>query len=178
LANGDRGELGAATPQGVGGGGVLIVGYGNALRTDDGLGWHAAARLSDDPRLRGTQVLWQHQLAPELAVDVSKASLVILIDVSVEEEPGAISVRRLDAAGGGPDAGSAWSHHVEPGALVALARKLWGASPPVFVVSVGAASLDVGDRLSPAVEAALPGVVEAVVEIVAEHSGPTRLGHV
>ena len=32
-------------------GGVLVVGYGNALRTDDGLGWHAAERLADDPRL-------------------------------------------------------------------------------------------------------------------------------
>ena len=40
---------------------------------------------------------------------------------------------------------------------------------PVFVVSVGAASLEVGDRLSPAVERALPAVVEAVVALVAEH---------
>jgi Ni,Fe-hydrogenase maturation factor len=51
---------------------------------------------------------------------------------------------------------------------------LWGASPPVFVVSVGAGSLEVGDRLSPAVEGALPAVVEAVVAIVAEHGHPGK----
>jgi len=147
-------------------GGALIVGYGNALRSDDGLGWHAAARLAEDPRLAGAHVVWQHQLTPELAVDVSNASLVVLIDASDGEEAGAISVRRLDPT---LAAGSAWSHHLEPAELVALARELWGASPPVFVVSVGVASLDVGDSLSPAVERALPAVVEAVVAIVAEH---------
>jgi hydrogenase maturation protease len=147
-------------------GGVLIVGYGNALRSDDGLGWHAAARLAEDPRLAGAHVLWQHQLTPELAVDIGKSSLVILIDASDGEEPGAISVRRLVPT---PAGGSAWTHHIEPAELVALARELWSASPPVFVVSVGVASLEVGDRLSPAVERALPAVVEAVVALVAEH---------
>jgi hydrogenase maturation protease len=111
-------------------------------------------------------VAWQHQLTPELAVDIGKSSLVILIDASDGDEPGAISVRRLDPR---PAGGSAWTHHIEPAELVALARELWSASPPVFVVSVGAASLEVGDRLSPAVERALPAVVEAVVALVAEH---------
>jgi len=149
------------------GAGILIVGYGNALRSDDGLGWHAAALLADDPRLGGAQVLWQHQLTPELAYDISQASLAVLIDVSVEQEPGAISVRRLDAS---PGNSSAWSHHVDPAALVALAGELWNAAPDVFVVSVGAASLEVGDRLSPAVAAALPAVVDAVVALVAGHT--------
>ena len=149
------------------GAGILIVGYGNALRSDDGLGWHAAALLADDPRLGGAQVLWQHQLTPELAYDISQASLAVLIDVSVEQEPGAISVRRLDAS---PGNSSAWSHHVDPAALVSLARELWNAAPDVFVVSVGAASLEVGDRLSPAVAAALPAVVDAVVALVAGHT--------
>jgi hydrogenase maturation protease len=146
--------------------GVLIVGYGNTLLGDDALGWHAVARLADDPRLRGAQVVWQHQLTPELALDVSAASLVVLIDASVSDEPGAISVRRLEP---GPGDGSAWSHHVDPDALAALARELWGATPAVFVVSVGAASLEAGDPLSPPVQLAIPAVVEAVVAIVAEH---------
>jgi Ni,Fe-hydrogenase maturation factor len=41
------------------------------------------------------------------------------------------------------------------------------------VVSVGAASLEVGDELSPAVERALPAVVDTVVAIVAEHGRPS-----
>ena len=54
--------------------------------------------------------------------------------------------------------------------LVALAIELWGAAPAVFEVGVGAASLELGDRLSPTVERALPGVVDAVAAIVAEHA--------
>jgi len=149
-----------------GAGGILIIGYGNTLRRDDGLGRRAAERVADDPRLRGARVLWQHQLTPELAVDFSDASLVVLIDVSEADEAGAISVRRVDPTSA---AGSAWTHHLEPAALVAMARDLWNATPAVFVVSVGAASLEVGDGLSSVVEGALPAVVDAVAEIVAAH---------
>ena len=142
----------------------LIVGYGNPMRSDDGLGLRAVQLLAADPRTKSAQVVWQYQLTPEMALDFSRASLVILIDVSVEQSAGEISIHRLEAA---PEAeGSAWSHHVEPTQLVELARELYGPAPDVFVVSVGAASLEVGETLSPAVERALPGVVDAVAEIV------------
>lgn len=167
---GDESPLGGpAEPGGgaaSGGAGTLIVGYGNALRGDDALGLRAVELLADDPRLHGAQVMWRHQLTPELADDIRTASLVIFVDVSVEDEAGAVSVCTLDPA---PGAGSAWSHHLEPQTLVALARELYGAAPEVLVVSVGAGSLGVGDQLSPAVERALPAAVDAVVAIVSEH---------
>lgn len=156
--------------------GTLIVGYGNPLRGDDGLGWHAATRLAEDPRLLGASVLWQHQLTPELAVDVSNASLVVLIDAADGPEPGSIGV--VELAGPGPNAppdesGSTWSHHIDPASLAALARELWGAAPPLYVVSVGAADLELGEQLSAVVELALPGVIEVVVRLVAEHGRAT-----
>jgi hydrogenase maturation protease len=69
------------------GAGVLVVGYGNSLRGDDGVGWHAAGRLAADPRLAGARVLARHQLTPELAVDVAQASLVVLVDAVAGAEP-------------------------------------------------------------------------------------------
>ena len=75
--------------------GVLVVGYGNSLRGDDGIGWHAARLLTDDPRLAGARVLACHQLVPELAVDVSRAALVVLVDAAADGDPGAVSVRRV-----------------------------------------------------------------------------------
>ena len=144
--------------------GVLVVGYGNPLRSDDGLGWHAAERLARDPRLAGTDVRWQHQLTPELAYDFSRVRLVVLIDVSVEQAPGEISVRRLDDTSAKVEATS--THHTDPAALVALARDLWGAAPEVFIVGVGAESLEVGESLTPTVEAAIPGIADIVVRIV------------
>jgi Ni,Fe-hydrogenase maturation factor len=74
----------------------------------------------------------------------------------------------VDAASG---TGSASSHRLEPADVLALARELWGASAPMFAVTVGVASTGLGEGLSPAVERALPAVVDAVVGVVAEH-GP------
>jgi hydrogenase maturation protease len=181
VSNDDGAELNNVKLENAGGAesaaGVLIVGYGNPLRSDDGLGWHAAELLARDPRLRAAQVLWQHQLTPELALDFSQATLVVLIDASAEEAPGVISVRRLDAPVG-RGSGSASTHHTDPASLVALARELWGTAPDVFIVSVGAESLEVSEALSPVVQAALPGVVEAVVGILTKPADATRLDDV
>jgi hydrogenase maturation protease len=187
-AGGDAGSLDAGPRGPVDESGVLIVCYGNPLRGDDALGWHASELLATDPRLGGATVIWRHQLTPDLAADIKDASLVILVDVNVVDEPGVVSVRRVDAGGsdaGGSGAGSPEaagsepatasagpsSHHVAPDELMALARELWGASPAVYVVSAGAETLEIGDGLSPAMEAALPAVVDAVASIVARRGG-------
>ncbi len=145
---------------------VLVVGYGNPLRSDDGVGPAVAARLAADPRLSGVLVRAEHQLTPELAFDASTASLLVLVDAGVDEAPGAVSVRALELD---RDPGTAWTHHLDPSGLVGLARELWGVAPSVMLVSVGPASLEVGEALSDTVAAAVPRAVDAVVAIVEEH---------
>lgn len=147
--------------------GVLVVGYGNALRSDDGLGWHVAERLADDPRLAGATVLRRHQLTPELALDISEATLLVLVDASHVPAAGAIIVERLEPAIDTRTSGTTWSHHLTPATLVELARELYGRAPDVFVVGCGIASVEMGDELSPAVRDALPRVVDAVADLVA-----------
>jgi hydrogenase maturation protease len=120
------------------GAGVLVVGYGNSLRGDDGVGWHAAGRLAADPRLAGARVLARHQLTPELAVDVAQASLVVLVDAVAGAEPREILVRRVQPRPPGP---ATWSHHLDPETLAGLAEALYGEAPPVVLVGVGAGSL-------------------------------------
>lgn len=148
--------------------GVLVIGYGNTLRTDDGLGWYAAERLADDPRLDGATVIGRHQLTPELALDVSRAALVVFVDANVGPPPGTLTIETVPTAG---NSATAWSHQLTPSSLVALARELYGRAPEVILVSVGVASLDHGDRLSSVVEAALPALVDAVATLVAERAG-------
>jgi len=166
---------------------VLVIGYGNALRTDDGVGWHAARLLAGDPRLADVVVVAEHQLAPELAFDLSLASLVVLLDASTETPAGTVTVRPLAAAGGvasgannrpdspgasRPSPGAtpgASSHHVGPELLLALALELYGAAPEAAVVSVGIAEMGPGEALTPRVAAALPAVADAVARLVAEH---------
>jgi hydrogenase maturation protease len=138
---------------------VLIVGYGNALRTDDGLGWHAAALLADDPRLAGATIIRRQQLTPELALDISRAARVIFIDAS-NRAPGSVAIEPVAATPAA--AAPAWSHHVDPAVLLALARDLYGASPEAFAVSAGAADLGLGEDLSDALAEVLPAVLDAV----------------
>jgi hydrogenase maturation protease len=147
--------------------GVLVVGFGNALRTDDGVGRAAAERCATDPRLDGATVMARHQLTPELALDVSRAAGVIFIDASHGPPAGTLTIGQLDPDGGG---GTLSSHHVSPTSLVQLALELFGRAPAVWLVSVGVESMEPGDRLSPVVEAAIPRLVDAVVALAAEAS--------
>ncbi len=153
-------------------GGVLVIGYGNSLRGDDGVGPRVAELAAADPRLAGAVVAAHHQLTPELALDMSAARLVVLVDATTDAAPGVVAVRRLDA-GGGADAsgaggdGGASSHHVGPGVLLALARDLYGAAPVTHVVSIGVADLETGEALSPPVAAAVPAALDAVAALVA-----------
>ena len=141
---------------------VLVIGYGNVLRTDDGIGRHAAEALAEGGRLQGAVIQSVHQLTPELALDVSDADLVVLVDADEGTAPGTIATRRVER--GGPR--QAWSHQLDPSGLADLAFELYGSEPALFVLGVGVASIEVGEGLSPPVEAALPAVLDAIVALV------------
>ena len=158
---------------------VLIVGYGNPLRSDDGVGQVVAERLMADPRLAGAEIRAAHQLTPELAMDASRAAVMVLIDAADGVAPGEVVVRRLarpgrrgtaevGQAGRVEEGGPPLTHHVDPAALIALAAELWGSAPPTVMVGVGPASFDLGETLTPRVEAAVPEAVEAVVIAIAD----------
>jgi hydrogenase maturation protease len=149
--------------------GVLVVGYGNPLRGDDGFGCHVAGLLAADPRLEGATVLARHQLTPELATDIASASLVVLVDASVDDAaPGSVAVRSIQPRRDSP---LSWSHHLDPAALAGLADALYDDVPPMVLVSVAGGSFAEGGRLSPALQRVLPEVVERVARVVEEH-GP------
>ncbi len=148
-------------------GDVLVIGYGNTLRTDDGVGRLAAERLADDPRLDGVRVIGRHQLTPELALDVSRADLVVFVDASRHPPAGIFTVEPMDRTG---RHGTAWSHHLDPPSLLDLTGELYGRVPDAVLVSVGVESVLLGDRMSPMVEASLPAVVDAVAELIADHA--------
>jgi hydrogenase maturation protease len=148
--------------------GVLVVGCGNTLRGDDGVGWHVAQGVADDERLGGARVLTGQQLTPELAADVAGARLVVVVDARVGNgPPGTIRTEWLDRTLRPTERTAQW-HHVDIGEILDLADRLYGARPPVAVVSVDADQVDPGDSLSPAVAAAVPEAVAAVVRVVGD----------
>jgi hydrogenase maturation protease len=142
--------------------GVLVVGYGNALRGDDAVGHHVAELLVTDQRLPGASILTRHQLTPELAKEVAAARLVVLIDARQSEgRPGGVRVEPVVRSGR-----PIGSHSVDVSALVDLAELLYGNAPPVVLVTVTAEGFDFGADLSSPVASALPRIVDAVVAVV------------
>jgi hydrogenase maturation protease len=148
-------------------GGALVIGYGNALRGDDGIGPAVAAALAtlgETGRAGAPLVLDPVQLTPELAVDVAAATLVVFVDARADAEAGAVARASIRAGTATP---GAFTHAATPAGLLALARDLYGAEPPAWVVSVGAASFEPGAGLSPAVWASVPAALAQVRELVA-----------
>jgi hydrogenase maturation protease len=151
---------------------VLVIGCGNPLRGDDGLGSRAAELLRQAPP-PDTHIITCHQLLPEMAETLSQASLVILIDASVQGPAGTIHCQTVAApppASHAPRGPELLAHHLELTSLLHWAQTLFGHAPRAVALSIGAAHFDFGEELSAPVAASLPGLLERVRQIIAEHA--------
>ena len=138
---------------------AFIVGYGNPLRGDDGVGQAVARAFAGEAAIDGVEAIACHQLTPELAERFAAAARVILVDAAAGREAGGVSVVCLRA---GPARPSRLGHHVDPSELLRMAQSLYGGSPEAYLVTVGAGSLELGEELSAPVAAALPEVIATV----------------
>jgi hydrogenase maturation protease len=141
----------------------LVIGYGNPLREDDGAGRLVAERLDAEGAGVGVTVVAAHQLTPEMAEPIARAKIVVFVDARLGDGPGTVA---SEAVGPEESAATALSHDVDPPALLALARALYGACPPAAVVSVGAARIGYGIELSEEVRAAIPIAMDRVRAIL------------
>jgi hydrogenase maturation protease len=136
----------------------LIIGYGNPLRGDDGLGWHVAERLRATIHDPDVEILTLHQLTPELMEPISRASRVIFLDARAGPVPGEIRERTIEAQAA---AGAAFTHHATPAALLAGAQALYGHAPQATLITVTGADFSLSDQLSPEVWKQIDSVVAA-----------------
>jgi hydrogenase maturation protease len=150
----------------------LVIGYGNPLRADDGLGWQVAQQLTAEASSDDLMVIAAHQLTPELAEPISRARLVVFVDAREGDQPDRVESQLLDPIG---DGSLAFSHDVNPPALLAMARALYGACPTAVIVSVDGNDFGYGIGLSPQVQAALPAVIQQVRAILT-NSAATLIG--
>lgn len=148
----------------------LIVGYGNALRGDDAVGWYVAELVAGDPRFTDVEVLSVRQLTPDLVDEFAHASRVVLVDAEADgDRPGTVHITELpNDAALHTCADGAFTHHIDPRTLVALTDELYGDAPPTVLVTVSLASTGFGTPLSHEVVAAIPDVLETVARLSLE----------
>lgn len=109
---------------------ILVIGYGNPGRLDDGLGPAFAAAL-EGLDLSGVTVDSNYQLSVEDAAEVAAHDLVIFADAHVSCPP-PFCFEEIEPR----PALSFSSHSVEPPALLALARDLFGARTRGFALGI------------------------------------------
>ncbi|HTZ17786.1 MAG TPA: hydrogenase maturation protease [Dissulfurispiraceae bacterium] len=143
---------------------ILIIGYGNPLRMDDGLGQIAARRIEGMLQGDDVKVMARHQMGIELAADLKDADLAIFIDAHVGDDPGTIKEEEVVPGDAMP---ASLSHHLAPGVLLGCVHALYQRHPQAFVYSIAAQSFDYGEGLTPAVDAALPVLIDRILARIA-----------
>lgn len=144
---------------------LLIVAYGNPLRSDDGVAWRAAAALQEILPPDQAEILALHQLGPELAENASRSECVIFVDASTGPgRPGEVQSKEL--LRNDPDnETSAFCHAMSPSHVLALAAQLYHSRPRAYSTTVVGENFNHGESLSPAVEAALPALLNRIEEL-------------
>ena len=122
---------------------ILLIGFGNPGRLDDGLGPALAARV-EAWKLPGVTVDSDYQLTVEDASDLAKHEVVIFADAALTgREPFYLEEVKAEAAQ------SFSTHSVEPPALMDMAAKLFGARTRGFMLGIrGYEFNEFGERLS------------------------------
>lgn len=148
---------------------LLIVAYGNPLRSDDGVAWRAAEALQGMFSPNEVEILTMHQLGPELAESVSRIQCVIFVDATAGPgRPGEIEFKELLSTNSEGAGSSGFCHAVSPANVLALAAQLYKAKPKAFSATIVGENFRHGESLSAAVEAALPSLLARIGELSKE----------
>lgn len=141
---------------------ILVIGYGNPGRLDDGLGPALAARLSNRA-LPHVTVDSDYQLNVEDAQDIAQHDVVIFADASVIGQ----EAYTFHPVAPKQDL-SFTSHSVEPEAVLAMARDMFQADAQGYALGIrGYEFNEFGERLSRRATANLDAAVDFIVGKIA-----------
>ncbi len=122
---------------------ILVLGYGNPGRQDDGLGPAAASGIErlGWPNLTAYD---NYQLNIEDAVDVAEHDVVWFVDAA-KAGPSPYAVSDLSPA----DAVEFTSHIVRPEVILAIARRYYGGAPQAFLLAIRGYAFEFVEALTP-----------------------------
>ena len=142
---------------------MLLVGFGNPGRLDDGLG-PALAQAVGAMGLPGLTVEADYQLTVEDAAEVAQYDIVIFADADTAG-PEPFWVRQI--RGDDDECISFSSHSVQPTGVLALAKKLFNAEPQAYLLGVRGYEFNAfGEGLSDKARANLAEAIAYVTDAV------------
>lgn len=144
--------------------GIVVLGVGNTIHSDDGLGVHALGRLENHPRLpAGVTLIDGGTRGLELLADVYECPRLMLLDaVDLGEQPGTMLRLAGDELRGLTSASNV--HQLGVADLLNTLPLVSDVDREIVLLGVQPASTDWGTELTPTVEATIGALVEQAVD--------------
>jgi hydrogenase maturation protease len=139
---------------------ILVIGYGNTLRNDDGIGRYVVEKLPSQPNVKTLSV---HQLTPELATDIAEATGVIFVDVTITEETTVITQPLTPSPSPSP---SPLGHSSDPQSLLFLTQTLYNRLPLAWWVLIPGVDFAYGETFSEITQACLPVAIQSIENLI------------
>jgi hydrogenase maturation protease len=137
---------------------ILVLGYGNPGRQDDGLG-PAVASAMDSLGLPNVTAYDNYQLNIEDAMAVAAHDVVWFVDAA-KLGPAPYTVSALAPAG----AVEFTSHIMRPQTVLAIAQQCYGKTPPAFLLGVRGYEFEFVEALTPGATANLDAALAMLMD--------------
>jgi hydrogenase maturation protease len=124
---------------------LLLIGYGNPDREDDGVAWHilralteklgldAPASYEDEfPVAAEIDLVFYLQLTPEMAEEISDYQYVCFIDAHTGSIPEPVRLIKVESE----FQHSPFTHHLTPQSLMSMCETIYGKKPDAALLSV------------------------------------------
>ena len=150
---------------------LLILGYGNPDRQDDGVAWHILRAMTlklglpaptcyEDEFPESIQIdfAFYLQLTPEMAEDIHAYESVCFVDAhtgNISEPVRLIQVQSEFQA-------SPFTHHLTPQSLLSFCETLYGSKPDAALLSVRGYHFGLSQQLSEKTALLVPQAVELI----------------
>lgn len=121
---------------------ILLIGIGNTLRSDDGVGAYICGKIGE-LAIPGLTIMVVQQLLVELVEDLVNYDHVLLVDAAVNSS--SVHFEPLETNSQMPVSSS---HHVNASVLQALVSKLYNKSLSLHLCTIPGYDFNTGDQLS------------------------------
>ena len=140
---------------------ILLIGYGNPTRMDDGVGWYVADKIEE--KLSDlVEVIKADQLAVEMVEDIKDRDLVIFVDAHVSDEDDWIRSEEIK-----PDSRPGLiAHIIKPSNLLAICESLYHKHPKAYLYSVKGVDFDFGESLSIQTQSSADETIQKIIHLV------------
>jgi hydrogenase maturation protease len=143
---------------------IIVLGLGNLIRSDDGVGIHAVHQLFRDRRIpENVELLDGGTLGLQLLPAIQEVTHLLVLDaINTGAAPGTIA--RFDISEIEPLPGTPSVHQIGFADVLAALRLLEKFPQQMILLGVQPEQTGWGDKLSGPVQEALPALIEAAID--------------